>query len=117
MIRLPILKDELAFLEKLRPDLETRPDLGHWRVISKSESIRFSKRFALYWKTNEPDRPSKGVTAVFWVVSTLPNEKAVRAAPTPGEGRPICTARGNVPSITQVGASCPAVPVLTTVTP
>jgi len=29
MIRLPILKDELAFLEKLRPDLETRPDLGH----------------------------------------------------------------------------------------
>ena len=29
MIRLPILKDELAFLEKLLPDLETRPDLGH----------------------------------------------------------------------------------------
>jgi methyl-accepting chemotaxis protein len=28
MIRLPILKDELAFLEKLLPDLETRPDLG-----------------------------------------------------------------------------------------
>jgi hypothetical protein len=29
MIRLPILKDELAFLEKLLPDLESRPDLGH----------------------------------------------------------------------------------------
>lgn len=29
MIRLPILEDELAFLEKLLPDLETRPDLGH----------------------------------------------------------------------------------------
>lgn len=32
MIRLPILKDELAFLEKLLPDLETRPDLGHLAV-------------------------------------------------------------------------------------
>ena len=29
MIRLPILEDELAFLEKLLPDLETRPNLGH----------------------------------------------------------------------------------------
>jgi len=29
MIRLPILEDELAFLKKLLPDLETRPDLGH----------------------------------------------------------------------------------------
>jgi hypothetical protein len=29
MIRLPVLKDELAFLEKLLPELETRPDLGH----------------------------------------------------------------------------------------
>jgi hypothetical protein len=28
MIRLPILKDELAFLEKLLPDLQARPDLG-----------------------------------------------------------------------------------------
>jgi len=32
MIRLPILKDELAFLEKLLPDLETRPDLGHLAI-------------------------------------------------------------------------------------
>jgi hypothetical protein len=28
MIRLPILKDELAYLEKLLPELEMRPDLG-----------------------------------------------------------------------------------------
>jgi hypothetical protein len=28
MIRLPILKDELAYLETLLPELEMRPDLG-----------------------------------------------------------------------------------------
>ncbi len=32
---LPILKDELAFLEKLLPDLETRPDLGHLAIEIK----------------------------------------------------------------------------------
>jgi len=36
MIRLPILKDELAFLEKLLPDLETRPDLGHLAIEIKT---------------------------------------------------------------------------------
>jgi hypothetical protein len=35
MIRLPILKDELAFLEKLLPDLEARPDLGHLAIEIK----------------------------------------------------------------------------------
>lgn len=42
MIRLPILKDELAFLQKLLPDLETRPDLGHLTIEIKKriESIR-----------------------------------------------------------------------------
>jgi hypothetical protein len=35
VIRLPILKDELAFLEKLLPDLETRPDLGHLTIEIK----------------------------------------------------------------------------------
>jgi hypothetical protein len=35
MIRLPILKDELAFLEKLLPELETRPDLGHLAIEMK----------------------------------------------------------------------------------
>jgi hypothetical protein len=35
MIRLPILKEELAFLEKLLPDLETRPDLGHLAIEIK----------------------------------------------------------------------------------
>jgi hypothetical protein len=29
MIRQPILKDELAFLERLLPEMEARPDLGH----------------------------------------------------------------------------------------
>jgi hypothetical protein len=28
MIRLPILKDELAYLEKIFPELETKPGLG-----------------------------------------------------------------------------------------
>ncbi|MGA9981340.1 MAG: hypothetical protein WBQ08_22155 [Candidatus Sulfotelmatobacter sp.] len=32
---LPILKDELAFLEKLLPDLEARPDLGHLAIEIK----------------------------------------------------------------------------------
>jgi hypothetical protein len=42
MIRLPILKDELAFLEKLLPDLETRPDLGHLasEIKKRIEKIR-----------------------------------------------------------------------------
>ncbi len=35
MIRLPILEDELAFLEKPLPDLETRPDLGHLAIEIK----------------------------------------------------------------------------------
>jgi hypothetical protein len=42
MIRLPILKDELAFLQHLLPDLETRPDLGHLAIEIKKriEKIR-----------------------------------------------------------------------------
>jgi hypothetical protein len=40
MIRLPILKDELAFLEKLLPELETRPDLGRL-------AVEFKKRIAV----------------------------------------------------------------------
>ena len=42
MIRLPILKDELAFLEKLLPDLETRPDLGQMAsgIKKRIEKIR-----------------------------------------------------------------------------
>jgi hypothetical protein len=35
MIRLPILEDELALLEKLVPELETRPDLGHLAIAIK----------------------------------------------------------------------------------
>jgi hypothetical protein len=42
MIRLPILKDELAFLEKLLPDLETRPGLGQLadKIKKRIEKIR-----------------------------------------------------------------------------
>jgi hypothetical protein len=42
MIRLPILKDELAFLEKLWPDLEARADLGRLAIEIKlrMEKIR-----------------------------------------------------------------------------
>ena len=35
MIRLSTLKDELTFLEKLLPDLEARPDLGHLAIEIK----------------------------------------------------------------------------------
>jgi hypothetical protein len=50
MIRLPILKDELAFLEKLLPDLDTRPDLGHLaseirkRILKLRQEIRAIER-------------------------------------------------------------------------
>src|ERR1022692_1440963 len=40
MIRLPILKDELAFPEKLLPDLETRPNLGHLAINFKKRIDR-----------------------------------------------------------------------------
>jgi hypothetical protein len=42
MIRLPILKDELAFLEKLLPELESMPGLGHVAIEIKKriEKIR-----------------------------------------------------------------------------
>jgi hypothetical protein len=37
MIRLPILKDELAFLEGLLPELETRPGLGQVAISVKAQ--------------------------------------------------------------------------------
>ncbi len=42
MVQLPILKDELAFLEKLLPDLEAKPELGHMAmdVRARIERIR-----------------------------------------------------------------------------
>jgi hypothetical protein len=54
MIRLPILKDELAFLEKLLPDLETRPGLGHLAIAIKErmEKIRQEIR-SLQEKSNQ----------------------------------------------------------------
>jgi hypothetical protein len=35
MNRLPVLKDELAFLEKHLPEIEERPDLAHLAVEFK----------------------------------------------------------------------------------
>jgi hypothetical protein len=54
MIRLPILKDELAFLENLLPELETRPDLGHLAIEIKNriEKVRQEIRAV-------QERPSK----------------------------------------------------------
>ena len=42
MIRLPILKDELTYLEKLLPDLEARPELARLAIEVKNriEKIR-----------------------------------------------------------------------------
>ena len=42
MLRLPLLKNELAFLQKLLPDLDTRPDLGSLaaRIKQRMEEIR-----------------------------------------------------------------------------
>lgn len=42
MIRLPILKDELAFLEKHLPELESRPDLAQLanEIKNRIEKIR-----------------------------------------------------------------------------
>ena len=37
MNRLPILRDELAFLERHLPELESRPELGHLAVEVKKQ--------------------------------------------------------------------------------
>ena len=55
MIRLPILKDELTFLEKLLPDLETRPDLGHMAIEIKNRIERIRQEI----RALERDQNSK----------------------------------------------------------
>ena len=55
MIRLPILKDELAFLEKLLPDLEARPDLGQLAGDIKKRIEKISKEI----RALESDQNSK----------------------------------------------------------
>ena len=40
MIRLPILKDELAFLEKHLPELEGRTDLGQLAIEFKKRIVQ-----------------------------------------------------------------------------
>ena len=55
MIRLPILKDELTHLEKLLPDLETRPDLGHMAIEIKNRIERIRQEI----RALERDQNSK----------------------------------------------------------
>jgi hypothetical protein len=55
MIRLPILKDELTFLEKFLPDLETRPDLGHLATEFKKRIEKIRQEI----RALEPDQNSK----------------------------------------------------------
>lgn len=55
MIRLPILKDELAFLEKILPDLEARPDLGHLASDIKKRMDKIRQQI----RTLERDQNSK----------------------------------------------------------
>ena len=39
MNRLPVLKDELAFLEKHLPEIEERPDLAHVAIEFKKQIV------------------------------------------------------------------------------
>ena len=55
MIRLPVLKDELAFLERLLPDLETRPDLGHLAIEIKKQ-VQKIRREILALERDQKDR-------------------------------------------------------------
>jgi hypothetical protein len=59
MIRLSKLKDELAFLKKLLPDLEARPDLGHLAIEIKKriDKIRQEIR-APQKKGDQTSKPS-----------------------------------------------------------
>jgi hypothetical protein len=46
MIRLPILKDELAFLEKHLPALESRPDLGQLATEFKKRIVQIRQEIS-----------------------------------------------------------------------
>jgi hypothetical protein len=47
MIRLPILKDELAFLEKHLPELEGRVDLGQLATEFKKRIARIRREISV----------------------------------------------------------------------
>jgi hypothetical protein len=55
MIPLPVLKEELAFLEKLLPDLEARPELGHLAIEIKNRIQKIRQEILAL----ERDRGSK----------------------------------------------------------
>jgi hypothetical protein len=46
MIRLPILKDELAFLEKPLPELEGRTDLGQLAIEFKKRIVQIRQEIS-----------------------------------------------------------------------
>ncbi|MGA2334882.1 MAG: hypothetical protein WA383_12880 [Terriglobales bacterium] len=52
MIRLPILKDELNFPEKLLPDLESRPDLGHLAIEIKKRIVKIRQEIRALEREN-----------------------------------------------------------------
>jgi hypothetical protein len=52
VIRLPILKDELNFLEKLLPDLESRPDLGHLAIEIKKRIVKIRQEIRALEREN-----------------------------------------------------------------
>ena len=55
MIRLPILRDELSFLEKLLPDLETRPDLGQVTLSVKDRIDKIRQEIRALEKNGSTD--------------------------------------------------------------
>jgi hypothetical protein len=55
MIRLPILKDELAFLEKHLPELEGRTDLGQLAAEFKKRIVQIRQEIS----ASERDQNSK----------------------------------------------------------
>jgi hypothetical protein len=55
MMRLPILKDELAFLEKHGPELEDRTDLGQLAIEFKKRIVQIRQEI----RALERDQNSK----------------------------------------------------------
>jgi DNA polymerase III delta prime subunit len=61
MERLPVLKDELAFLEKQLPQVERRSDLTELSVEFKKRIEVIRQQIKAIQETNETDRRSKGI--------------------------------------------------------
>jgi hypothetical protein len=57
MIRLPILKDELAFLEKHLPELQSRPDLGQLAIDFKERIAKVREEIRALERGENPKEP------------------------------------------------------------